>query len=824
MNEQIEDRNPVEVAAEEFASRVRSGECPSVTEYVDRYPDYAEEISDLLPTVAAMEQLRRTENAQRQTAQLSTLAPRNLPECIGDYRILREIGRGGMGVVYEAQQESLGRLVALKVLTRNRVSSPKHIDRFHREAQSAANLHHTNIVPVFGVGEQDELHYYVMQLIEGVGLDQVISELRLQAKLQDKDPLPPTGSFSSAQMVASEDAARSLRSGRFASGSRSGSASTKSDRERNSKPSADSTFPVPVGETESSIGPKPPLSTDALATDVTADYNSQGELSQSAKISPDAYEQLDDRYWKSVARIGVQLAHALDYAHNQHVLHRDIKPSNLLLDRNDTVWITDFGLAKQADADELTKTGDIVGTLRYMAPEQFNGICNRQTDIYSLGVTLFELLTLRPAFGESQQGLLIQKITTAGIDRPRSVNPSIPRDLETIVMKATANESDRRFRTAGELADDLQRYLDDRPIKARRVTTAERMWRWSRRNPAIASLAATLLLVVFSSLVVISWKWGEAERGKQEAQKQSELARTQSSLAQKESQNAQIKSELAQKESDRAATENRRAEANLSLALDSMDRFLEHFASSWMAHPSEPVNDEDEEAAVEFRMIVSDQSAIILQDALKFYNQFARKNASNPRLLRDTAKAYQRVGAIHERLGQYVRAEKAYNDAIEILADLQQQFPSDADVAVQTGATVNQLGLVFMALGRYEDAKLEFDRARDTLAVQLVKSANSEECQYELARAFSNLGHVSWRLGKGRDAIKNHREALGQFEQLVEQNPQRAEYRLALSRSYRSVFPSGKYGSPWGDRLKIRLQAITIQLQPKYAHEQSKGY
>ncbi|MCH7728611.1 MAG: hypothetical protein IH991_19325 [Planctomycetes bacterium] len=229
-----------------------------------------------------------------------------------------------------------------------------------------------------------------------------------------------------------------------------------------------------------------------------------------------------------------------------------------------------------------------------------------------------------------------------------------------------------------------------------------------------------------------------------------------------------------------------------------------------MAHPSEPVNDEDEEVAVEFRMIVSDQSAIILQDALKFYNQFARKNASNPRLLRDTAKAYQRVGAIHERLGQYVRAEKAYNDAIEILADLQQQFPNDADVAVQTGATVNQLGLVFMALGRYEDAKLKFDRARDTLAVQLVMSANSEECQYELARAFSNLGHVSWRLGKVRDATKNHREALGQFEQLVEQNPQRAEYRLALSRSYRSVFPSGKYGSQWGDPLKIRLQAITI--------------
>ena len=200
-----------------------------------------------------------------------------------------------------------------------------------------------------------------------------------------------------------------------------------------------------------------------------------------------------------MARIGIQAAEALHYAHAQGTLHRDIKPSNLLLDLQGTVWITDFGLAKAADEADLTRTGDILGTLRYMAPERFRGVSDPRGDVYGLGMTLYELLTFEPAFAEADRERLIHQVTQSEPTRPSRLNPEVPRDLETICLKAIDREPTHRYPTAGELAEDLQLYLEDRPIRARRASVGERAWRWCRRNPVVAGLTAavaTLLIAV----------------------------------------------------------------------------------------------------------------------------------------------------------------------------------------------------------------------------------------------------------------------------------------------------------------------------------------
>jgi hypothetical protein len=196
------------------------------------------------------------------------------------------------------------------------------------------------------------------------------------------------------------------------------------------------------------------------------------------------------RYHRSVARLGVQVAEALAHAHGQGVLHRDIKPSNLLLDADGEVWVTDFGLAKVEGGDALTHTGDVVGTLRYMAPERFEGWSDPRSDVYGLGMTLYELLTLRPAFEAATRAKVIERVLHDTPQPPRKYDATIPRDLETVVLKAIAREPAERYATAKALADDLGNVLAGRPIRARRVGPVERAWRWCRRNPAAAGLLA----------------------------------------------------------------------------------------------------------------------------------------------------------------------------------------------------------------------------------------------------------------------------------------------------------------------------------------------
>ena len=518
------ERDPLDLLAEEFTLLCRRGQQPSVVEFAEQYPEWANQLRDLLPSVARMEQLRYL----RQSEYGSAADGVNLRQ-IGDYRIVQEVGRGGMGIVYEAVQESLGRRVALKVLPRHSLLDPKNRERFRREAQAAARLHHTNIVPVFGVGEQDGLPYYVMQFIQGQGLNEILAQWREETAAAAKAP--------------------------------------------------------------------------------------QGD-------SPDRWR------WQPVAEVGVQVAEALHYAHQQGTLHRDIKPANLLLDDQGTVWVTDFGLAKsvpavfatspgQSQRGGLTNTGDIVGTLQYLAPESFQGQVDARSDVYSFGLTLYELLTLTPAFSGATPAELLQQVSEQEPVPPRKVNPAIPRDLETIVLKAIAREPNHRYQTAGELAEDLKRFLDDRPIRARRATPAERVGRWCRRNRAIASLILALVVVFLAGFAAVTWKWQEAAAERQRAEHNLALA------------TEALRRESHQRAKAEAATE--RAEANVNLSLQAFGDIFNQLSRREQNSPFYEIA-ERERPRPSADPRKSQEDAALLESILRFYDQFAEQNVTNPNL------------------------------------------------------------------------------------------------------------------------------------------------------------------------------------------------
>jgi serine/threonine protein kinase/WD40 repeat protein len=407
-------------------------------------------------------------------------APLDPTQQVGDYRLVREVGRGGMGVVYEAEQISLNRRVALKVLPPQVSTNAQMLERFRREAKAAAKLHHTNIVPVFEVGQDGDLCYYAMQYIPGESLDRVIEELRRMRHESSQ-----TGSISpSEESVEVHAAALSLLTGSVELRSPATSQATRPSK-----------APL-VEETDVYL-------TKAIAADrcsESAAVHQHSSPAQPREFQAPRSDADEPHYFKSVARIGYQTANALAYAHARGVIHRDIKPSNLLLDAAHVVWVTDFGLAKTND-DGLTNSGDLLGTLRYMAPERFRGKCDGRADVYALGLTLYELLVLRPAFSESDRLRLIDCVMERVPAPPRSLDPRIPLDLEIIVLKACQKDPSQRYQTADEMAEDLRRFLAGEPIKARRTSQFDRLRLWCRRQPAVAALTATVFLLVLTVAV-----------------------------------------------------------------------------------------------------------------------------------------------------------------------------------------------------------------------------------------------------------------------------------------------------------------------------------
>jgi serine/threonine-protein kinase len=432
---------------EELTRRVQAGEDIDLEAVAREHPGYSEPLRRLLPALELLAGLSQSVMADGLQGGGSGLDPTAGIGELGDFRLVREIGRGGMGVVYEAEQLSLRRRVALKVLPFAAALDARQIQRFRVEAQAAACLHHPHIVPVHGVGCERGVHYYAMQLIEGQSLAAIIAELRRLEGLDPADASAP----GLAAISTTELAARLL----------TGDA-------------ADQARPAGAGpDTPTAAGTAP------------------------GRPAPSGSSTRSRDYVRAVARLALEAAEALDHAHAQGVLHRDIKPANLLLDAGGRLWVTDFGLAQVRGDDRLTCSGDVLGTLRYMSPEQALGrrvVIDGRTDVYSLGVTLYELLTLRPALDGRDRAEILRRIAEQEPTPPRRLNPAVPVDLETIVLKATSKDPAARYATAGDLAEDLGRFLEGEPVRARRPSLVDRAAKWTRRHRPVVMTAALLLV------------------------------------------------------------------------------------------------------------------------------------------------------------------------------------------------------------------------------------------------------------------------------------------------------------------------------------------
>ncbi len=446
----------VAAAMQQYLEALEAGQNPSRQKFLAEHADIAAELGGCLDGLElvheAARSVRQADHAE------TTLSPDELKLPLGDYKIVREIGRGGMGIVYEATQLSLGRRVALKILPLAAALDPKHLQRFKNEAQAAAQLHHTNIVPVYAVGSERGVHYYAMQLIDGYSLADLIEQRRQFL-----------GRLASTEMEAD------------------------GNRPTERAPVARRPALTPVKYND----PTRPLTPLAAGTPPPTVIASSTRKTASERNSA--------AYFRTAAGLIRQAALALGHAHQLGVIHRDIKPANLLLDERGNLWVTDFGLAHFQANMQLTRTGDMLGTLRYMSPEQASGdrvVLDHRADVYSLGVTLYELLTLEPVIRGDEPHSVLRRIVEDEPASPRTHDKSIPRELETIVLKAIAKSPGDRYATAAELADDLQRWLDDQPIKARRPTLAEHAARWSRRHWALVTAAACILGVAALGLLI----------------------------------------------------------------------------------------------------------------------------------------------------------------------------------------------------------------------------------------------------------------------------------------------------------------------------------
>lgn len=434
----LEDRRNEVLLA--YVEAIEEGRAPDRAEFLAAHPDLRPDLEAFLDGHDEVARLTAPLRADRPTVRPVPAGPPGdeaedgppgLGE-LGDFRLLREVGRGGMGVVYEAVQRSLRRRVALKVLPFASAIDERLLQRFQAEAMVAAHVQHEQIVPVHAVGCERGVHYYAMQFIDGQSLADLIRDLRL---------LPPNQELGA-------DPATAAGPPEMRSGGEATKAVTSLARERDS----------------------------------------------------------DRRRWfDRVASIGRQAALALDHAHRAGIVHRDVKPGNLLLDLRGQIWVTDFGLAQVAGESGLTLTGELLGTIRYASPEQLlarRGIVDHRSDIYSLGATLFELLTLRPPFEGRDRNALIRQIAEDDPPGLSDLDRTIPRELETIALKALRKEPADRYGTAREMADDLGRFLKGRPILARRPTPSERIRGWSRRHPSIVGAGVVALILLTAASLV----------------------------------------------------------------------------------------------------------------------------------------------------------------------------------------------------------------------------------------------------------------------------------------------------------------------------------
>jgi serine/threonine-protein kinase len=600
--------------------------------------------------------------------------PAGLPFVAG-YELRGLLGRGGMGLVYQARHVPSGRTVALKMLLGGAHAELAELARFRAEAEAVTRLRHPNIVQLFEVGSQDGWAYFALEYLPGGSL------------------------------------ARHLAG-----------------------------TPQPAGAS---------------------------------------------------ARLVQTLAHAMQFAHEHGIVHRDLKPGNILLASGGreppeggvsggsrpplagcVPKITDFGLAKRLDvepaaiaSDGRTRTGQLLGTPSYMAPEQTWGRpadVGPAADVYALGAILYECLTGRPPFrAPTPVDTLLQIRSTEPVP-PRRLVPSVPRDLETICLTCLQKDPRRRYASARALAEDLGRFLTGAPVEARRAGPRERVVRWARRRPAWAALTGVCTAALVSLVALGVWHYAALHGYNAEL-------RAERANADRLRELAQTREAEAVRQQGEAQKQWRRAEVNFRKALAAVEQLLLR------------VSVEGKRLAHEPRMELLRRA--LLRDALRFYQAFLNERGEDPGVRLETATAYFRVADIQKELGQAGAAEEAYGAAAKLLQGLVDEFPREPRYRYDLAGVHNNLGGLLMDRQRPDEAERAIRRALEIQTVLVQEFPDSTEYRIALAGSRHNLG--TWLVGNGRlqEGEEALRAALDVRRRLAEANPDKPECRQDVART-----------------------------------------
>lgn len=565
-----------------------------------------------------------------------TVLPHFLPETashskcseFGAYRLVRMLGKGGMGIVYQAYHTHLDRTVAVKMIRSGEFASDEEIARFHSEAESAAQLDHPNIVPIYEIGQQHGLHYFTMAYVAGISLDQM---------LRDR-PLPP----------------------------------------------------------------------------------------------------------QKAVEIVRAVAEAISYAHERGVVHRDIKPSNILLDIDGRPRVTDFGLAKRADIDTgLTASGVPVGTPPYMSPEQASGAkVGASSDIYSLGALLYCLLTGRPPFQAASTLDVLRQVKEVEAMPLRRLDRSLPRDLETICAKCLQKRIQARYQSAAEMAEDLSRWSNNLPIRARRVGRFERASRWVQRNPVIAALAILVSVATLLGLAGTTWQWNRAHDN---------FRRAEAARKELETQLANV-----EREKDRADLNLMRAESVVEDFFISFSGFLEP------ASGMQPLQTE------------------LLQRGKEYYRWLLSDNET-PRLEHRVASAHLGLGRILRMTGDHTAAGNEFQAALEILGKLEAQ---DAKFAIDGATAQHHLALVHLAEGRTPLAEEMFLAAARVFEAHHSTQSSDRRVVSGLAQCYGNLGNLYFDSRRLEEAEAMLGKSIPLWESLSADSPEYLPNKADLALDY----------------------------------------
>ncbi|TWT46024.1 Serine/threonine-protein kinase PrkC [Phycisphaerae bacterium RAS1] len=560
---------------DELLEQVRGGAAPDIDALIARYPEEADSIRQL---IAVMQFIDGAADRLSPTAELvARFKAAAGPPVLGDFRILREVGRGGMGVVYEAVQVSLDRRVALKVLLPGVGFSSSAVERFHREARTAGALQHRHIVPVYAIGEHDGVPYYAMQFIDGVTLSTLV------------------------------------------------------------------------------------------------------RLSREEGRTPDA------EHFRRVGEWGRQVADALAYAHQQGVIHRDVKPSNLLVSPDGNVWVTDFGLARRDAHVSLTLTGDVIGTVRYMSPEQARGGAgpiDERSDVYALGVTLYELTCFRPPFDGPDRESTLRQVLLDDPIRLRKYCRVVPRPLDAIIHRAMEKNPAERYPSAALLAEDLRRWLAGEPLLIQPPRRIAQLRRFIARHPATFATLSLLFVIISAVAAWMSVLYADADRMRREA----ERARAAADSA---------------RDSEKAARQSAEIDRNRA---EQASRFLREMLAS-----IDPEVAQGRDVSV-IRAAL-DRSAARVEAEL----------AGQPEIAGDVRMT---IGQAYRRIGRYSDAEPHLSAALE----LQRQTRGEGSVEVIEALL--ELGGLRQDQSRTDEAERLYrdalDAARRTLGDDHLRTVNAE--------------------------------------------------------------------------------------------------